>query len=247
MPRMKIIIKSILSSLLQPCLPLCMVLFAISATAQDVAPRQEQSVIRQTVEHFLHIQSAGLPGLVGISVGAIDPRMNLAACAAPEAFLPSGSRAWGKTTVGVRCTAPTAWTIYIQANVSVTGDYISTATAMSQGQIISANDLAKTKGDLTTLPAGIVTDPGQAIGRTLGASLPAGTPLRMDVLRSQLVIQQGQVVRIVSNGPGFRVSGEGRAMTNGSEGQMVQVRTQSGQLISGVAKAGGVVEVAYQN
>ena len=28
----------------------------------------------------------------------------VAACAAPEPFLPAGARLWGSTTVGVRCT-----------------------------------------------------------------------------------------------------------------------------------------------
>jgi flagella basal body P-ring formation protein FlgA len=34
-------------------------------------------------------------------------------------------------------------------------------------------------------------------------------------------------------------------MNNASEGQIAQARTQNGQLISGVARLGGVVEVAY--
>jgi flagella basal body P-ring formation protein FlgA len=62
---------------------------------------------------------AGLPGEVSVKVGAVDPRTALAACPAPEAFLQPGARAWGKTTVGVRCTAPSSWTMYIQAQVNV--------------------------------------------------------------------------------------------------------------------------------
>jgi len=49
----------------------------------------------------------------------------------------------------------------------------------------------------------------------------------------------------VSSGPGFRVSAEARALNSAAEGQIAQARTASGQVVSGVAKAGGVVEVAY--
>jgi flagella basal body P-ring formation protein FlgA len=215
------------------------------ASAQTGQTRQDPALLRQTVEHFLGTQSAGLPGQVTVKVGQVDPRLNLAACAALEPFLPHGSRVWGKTTVGVRCSVPAPWTVYISATVQVMGNYMTTAAPLAQGRMIGPNDVTSIKGDLTALPAGIITDPSQAVGRTLTVSLPAGAPLRQDALRSQQAVQQGQIIRVVSGGPGFRVSTEARALANGAEGQMIQARTVSGQVVSGVAKAGGVVEVAY--
>jgi flagella basal body P-ring formation protein FlgA len=95
------------------------------------------------------------------------------------------------------------------------------------------------------LPAGIATDIGQIVGRSSNASLAAGTPMRLDTLRSKPVMVAGQLVRVVSGGAGFRVSAEARAVSAASEGQLVQVRTASGQQVSGIAKAGGLVEVAF--
>jgi flagella basal body P-ring formation protein FlgA len=85
----------------------------------------------------------------------------------------------------------------------------------------------------------------QAIGRTPTVSLAAGTPLRLDTLRSKPVVQQNQAVRLVLNGNGFSVASEGRAIGSAGEGQVVQVRTASGTVVSGTAKAGGMVEVAF--
>jgi flagella basal body P-ring formation protein FlgA len=216
-----------------------------SALAQEAAARQDHKVLRQTVEQFLHTQSAGLPGKTTISVGPVDPRLNLPACAAPQVYLPQGSRAWGKTIVGVRCTEPSPWNIYVSATVRVPGDYIAAAAPLAQGQSIGPNDLTKIKGDLTTLPPGIITDASQAVGRTLAISLPAGTPLRQDALRNQQAIQHGQTVRVVSSGPGFSVSSEARALNNANDGQVTQARTANGQIVSGVARMGGIVEVSY--
>lgn len=213
--------------------------------AQASGPRQDPAVLRQSVEQFLQIQSAGLPGQVSVTVGAIDPRLNLAACPAPEAFLAPGARAWGNTTVGLRCTAPLAWSIYIQAKVMVLAEYVASAVPLAQGQPIQAAQLISMKGDITALPPGIVTDMAQAVGRSLTVSLPSGMPLRLDGLRAERVVQQGQLVRVVSSGAGFRVAAEGRALGNAAQGQVVQVRTAGGQQISGVAQAGGLVEVAY--
>ncbi|MBJ7309159.1 flagellar basal body P-ring formation chaperone FlgA [Rugamonas sp. CCM 8940] len=221
-----------------------------AALAQSVPPaaqpaRQDVAVLRQSVEQFLQVQTAGLPGQVTVKVGPIDPRMQLNACAAPEAFLMPGARAWGRTTVGLRCGAPTPWTIYIQATVSVQAGYIASAVPLAQGQAIEASQLALLQGDLTTLPAGIATDMAQVVGRSTTASLPPGTPMRLDTLRGKTVVVQGQLVRLVSAGAGFSVSAEARALGNAAEGQVVQVRTAGGQQVNGVAKAGGLVEVAF--
>jgi len=70
-------------------------------------------------------------------------------------------------------------------------------------------------------------------------------PLRQDSLRALPVVQQGQIVRLVSIGDGFRVSAEGRAISNAGEGQIAQARTASGQIVSGIAKMGGTLEVNY--
>jgi len=218
---------------------------ALGASAAAQAARQDLAVLKGTVEQFLQVQAGGLPGQVTVTVGAIDPRMTLAACAQPQAFFMPGARAWGKTTVGVRCATPSPWTVYIQANVTVIGDYIAAAAPLVQGQPIDANQLTVLKGDLTMLPAGVATDASQVIGRSASTSLPPGTPLRLDTLRSKPVVQSGQLVRLVSSGSGFSVSAEGRAMSTAGDGQVVQVKTGNGQQITGIAKSGGLVEVAF--
>lgn len=218
---------------------------ALSGNAGAQPGRQDIAVIKKTVEQFLQVQAGGLPGQVTVTVGAIDPRMSLAVCSEPQAFFMPGARAWGKTTVGVRCATPSTWTVYIQANVTVVGDYIAAAAPLVQGQPIDANQLTVLKGDLTMLPAGIATDASQVIGRSATVSLPPGTPLRLDTLRSKPVVQSGQLVRLVSSGSGFSVSAEGRAMSTAGDGQVVQVKTGNGQQITGIAKTGGMVEVAF--
>ena len=187
---------------------------APAAIAQTPAAYQDHAAIRKTAEQFLRIRSAGLPGQVRIAVGSLDPRLKLAACPAPEAFLPNGRRVWGKTTVGVRCTVPAPWTIYMSATVKVIADYVVAAAPLVQGQKIGPADIATVQGDLTSLPPGIITDTAQAVGRTATISLALGTPLRSDPLRSQQAVQQGQMVRLVSAGPGFRVSAEARALAS---------------------------------
>jgi flagella basal body P-ring formation protein FlgA len=224
---------------------LALLLAAPPLLAQTPAPRQDLAAVARLAGQYLRTQAAGLPGEVKVSVGQLDQRVSLPACPAPEAFQQPGARAWGKTTVGVRCTAPTAWTIYVQAQVSVLADYVAAAVPLAQGQPIAQSQLVLLKGDIAAMPNGIITDIGQALGSSPLVSLPSGTPLRLDTLKRRPVVQQGQAVRLVSNGSNFSVSGEAKSLGNAAEGQVVQVRTLSGGVVAGTARAGGVVEVSF--
>jgi flagella basal body P-ring formation protein FlgA len=220
------------------------VLFPCPATAQAFKA-EEIASIQRAVDDFLRHQTSGLPGKVSFSIGAIDPRVVLPACPALEAFMPTGARLWGATNVGVRCNASPAWTIYVTADIRVTGNYIVTARALAPGQALSEADLAVQSGDLTQLPSGVLTELQQAVGKMPTTGLAPGQPLRQDLLRAPLVVQQGQSVKLFSGGAGFRVSAEGRALNNAQEGQIAQARTVSGQTVSGIARAGGTIDIAY--
>lgn len=203
-----------------------------------------QTPLYSTLDDYLRIQTQGLPGKVTYSIGQLDARTQLSECAAFEPFLPAGSKLWGNSTVGVRCLGPSSWTIYVPVNVHVSGNYLISARTMPAGYVISAADIVVRSGDLSTLPANIITDQAQAIGKTVKNGFAAGQPLRSDLLLAAWAVQQGQSVKTVSNGPGFSVSSEGKALNNALAGQLVQIRTASGQTVSGIARAGGIVEVS---
>jgi len=220
------------------------VAFAFFITSALAAPPAGSDPVTGTIERFLREQTRGLPGTVETAIGQLDPRMQTSACAAPQVFLPPGNRLWGKTMVGVRCPAPNSWTIYVPVQVSVRGDYLVTARTLAAGQAIADTDLATRQGDLTTLPAGFLTSPAQAVGKTMKNGLAAGLPLRTDQLLAPPVILQGQDVRLIYRGNGFSASNEGKALNSAAEGQLVRARTASGQTVSGTARSGGTVEVA---
>lgn len=220
-------------------------LLGAPCVAQEAKPKQDLEQLKLTAEQFLQTQASQLPGQVSIDVNPPDKRLNLPACSAPVAFFPNGSKAWGKTTVGVRCLTPSSWTIFMQASVKVQAQYVAAAVAVAAGQQIHASQLMLLQGDLTSMPGGVITDMQQVLGKTSAIALAAGAPLRQEALRKQNVVQQGQIVKLVSNGPGFSVSAEARAINSAADGQMVQVKTASGQQISGMAMASGVVQVNY--
>ena len=219
-------------------------ILAQPSLAQNQNPQwQDTKVLDQKVIAFLKMQSAGSPGKPEVSVNPIDKNLKLGFCPSPQVFFPSNSRAWGKTTVGIQCGQPNAWTIYVEANVSITGEYVVAANNLTQGQTLSAGDLMLQKGDLTTLPTGFFTAVSTAAGRVARVSLASGSVVKQDMLRMPIVVAQGQNVRVNGIGQGFSVSTEGQALTNAMEGELVKVRVPNGTIISGIAKNNGQIEV----
>ncbi|MFN7085440.1 MAG: flagellar basal body P-ring formation chaperone FlgA [Burkholderiales bacterium] len=220
-----------------------MLLTAFPATASEPARQQEALAVRKAVENHLRRETAGLPGKVNFAVGTVETGLNLPACPALEPFVPPGNRLWGKASVGVRCNGATPWLIYVPVEVRVTAEVVHSARPLAQNQPLTESDITLQQADLTQMPAGILTDARHVLGKTLTSNVGAGQPLRHDMLRSPTIIQQNQSVKLVVQGRGFSVSAEGKALTAAAEGQPVQVRVQSGQVVSGVARAGAVVEM----
>jgi flagella basal body P-ring formation protein FlgA len=204
----------------------------------------ETDIVLETAERYVRLQTQGSPGKVQITMGKLDVS-RLPSCTAHEAFAPPGTRLSGKTHVGVRCLGPNVWSVLVPVQISITGNYVTTARPLVAGQPITAADLTTATGDLSNLPTGVLGDPQTAIGKTMRNSLGVGQPLRSDQLLAPLVVRQGQTVRVISAGPGFAVTSEGKAMNNAAEGQIAQVRMNSGQTVSGVARADGSVEISF--
>jgi flagella basal body P-ring formation protein FlgA len=199
--------------------------------------------IRAAAERFLLTQVAGQPGQVSVEVR--PPRSAMAACAAFDAFQPAGSRPIGKTTVGVRCLAPAAWTVYLSAQVRVVGQYVATVRALPARHALTAADIALREGDLGLLPPDVARDPEALLGYSTVSGVAAGAALRSGLLRPPLVVQQGQPTRLLMAGPGFAIQSEGQALANAGRGDRVRVRTASGQVVSGIARDGQQVEVVF--
>ncbi len=212
------------------------------AQVQTIDPAQ----ITLEAELFLKEQTKPLlatQAKVEISVNKPDPRLKLQNCEKLTPFLTPGSKAWGKITLGIQCSAPKAWTVYLAANVKVFGDYLVTNKAVRMGQVLGEQDLVKLQGEVSSLPAGFIAEEQLAIGKTMLATHPAGVSLRKEMFKVIPVIQQGQAIKVSSSGIGFTVTNDAVALNNAVEGQIARARTTGGQVVSGIAKLGGFIEV----
>lgn len=223
------LLSALAAILLLPANPVC---------AADAEP------IRRAVTEFLDAHGKDLPGPVRYSIGTINAGRLSPDCRKLGAAMDAGARPWGRTHVNVRCTEGATWSLYVPVQIHVTVDYLASARSLRAGQIVEEADIEHRQGDLAELPNGVLTDPQRVLGQASGNAVPAGRPLRTEMFRPPVVVRQGQNVRIVSAGAGFQVASEGRALNSAAAGQLVQVRTASGQVVSGTAQTDGRVSLA---
>lgn len=223
---------------------------ALLASLLPLAPLQAQvrddnAQIRSAIESYLRQQTAGLPGQASFSVNPVENSAGRPPCTRLDVSMAPGARSLGRTTVLVRCNSEANWAIYVPVQIRLITEYLVTSRPLNQGQLIGEGDLSRQNGDLGDLPNGVLLDPSQAVGRMAATSLPAGRPLLVEQLRQAPVVLAGQTVKVISRGPSFEVSNEGRALTAATEGRVVQVRLNTGQVVTGLARQGGIVEISF--
>jgi len=213
------------------------------APATDAAPPGPSAGVEAVIQKYLQTQTAGLPGKVSVKLLPIRSG-TLPPCDALQPFLPAGAALRGRVSVGVRCNGDKPWTRYVAAEVAVEGTYYVATRAIDAGQTLGAGDYAERTGDLGRLPRTVITDAAELNGVVAANRVASGAPLRKDAVRGAIVIQQGQTVQLVAQGPGFTISTEGKAMTQAAVGAVVRAKTQDGRMLSGVADEDGQIKLA---
>jgi flagellar basal body P-ring formation protein FlgA len=223
----------------------CCVFPFAGAAAAAADNLQSPEAIQKAVEAFVKEKTAAQPGEYTITVKQVDPRLKLAKCAQLQPYLPTGSRLWGNASIGVRCLAPESWSLYVPVQIKVANQVLVATRPISSGQQVQADDVQLQLRDITRFAGSALTSLDQVAGRSVIAPVPNGAVLRAEMLRAATVIRQGQAVQLTAKGDGFTVTSEGQAMGNAAAGQVVTVKTRSGQLIKGIARGEGVVEVNF--
>ena len=187
----------------------------------------------------LALQAQPTTGAVGaprieVAVGQLDPRLRLAPCQRVEPYLPEGTRPWGKSRVGLRCTEGSAkWNVYLPITVKVFGPALVATSSLPAGSVIAATDIAQAEVDLAEDASSALANADLVVGRTLTRAVKPGQSLRQSHLKAHQWFAAGETVTVVAQGAGFSVAGEGQALNNGIEGQPVRVRTEGGRVLTG--------------
>jgi flagellar basal body P-ring formation protein FlgA len=226
---------------------------ALTATAQTMpqaAQDRALAVWSEQAREWIGQQMAqgdtgALPLRPEVAIGALDSRLRLTPCARVEPYLPTGTRLWGRSRIGLRCVeGPSAWNVFLPITVKAWGPAWVLRQPVAQGAPITQEDLEPTEIDWTESSTPVLARMEDWLGFEAARTLMPGQVLRQGMVRAPQVFSAGTPVKVVVRGKGFALSATGSALTHGQIGQTARVRMPNRKVLSGIVRDADTVEIA---
>ena len=214
----------------------------VARAFRDVSGMELRAAIEREAGRLLaageNIRTLEVPPAVRIPSGAYEMRV------VPGARAARGARR--RLDVEVVQGGTVVASVPVQAEVAAVGPVVIARRPVPRGMTLRADDVAVEERDLTGAPPGALSEPQQALGKEARSALAAGTPLTLQALADPLLVRRGDVVTVVVETSGMRLSVPGEALEAGSAGAAVRVRNRNSQQeISGQVVERGLVLVQY--
>jgi flagella basal body P-ring formation protein FlgA len=114
-------------------------------------------------------------------------------------------------------------TIRATARIAALAPVVVAARPIGRLKPITSDDLKMEKMNLAELPAGTITEADDIIGKRARRNIDAGNILRPDLIEMPPLVKRGDMVVIVAESEGFKVTATGEAKSDGLRGEQVKV------------------------
>lgn len=219
----------------------------ISPALSLAASPQSAESLRQLAAVFLKQQAEQQhqQADIDITIGRLDSRLQLNPCKdTAEAFLPAGAKAQGKLTVGIRCTGPKPWTVYLPARIRIYAEVIAATHTLTRGTNISPTDIAPIRAELSALRYGYFISSDKVIGKVVKRTIKAGEAFSPHRIKEPLLVRRGEEITIEAVSGALKVRVKGKALQDAVKGELIPVRNnRSKRIIQAVAVDSGTVSV----
>lgn len=180
-----------------------------------------------------------------VEILPLDRQLRLPLCPGPlEATAPGNALKPGRNTVGVRCKAASAWSVYLSALIRIYRPVVVATQGAQRGDLLGREGLALERRDVSGLRGDFLTSLEAAESLQAIKSVPAGAVLTRRSVAPPPVIKKGDRITISSDKPGFSIRMSGTALTDGALGQKIRIRNQSsGRIIQATVLESGLAAV----
>jgi flagella basal body P-ring formation protein FlgA len=217
----------------------CTLLFGANALA---TPQSLES-IQATAEAF--VRNGLPPGKHHVTAARLDERLRLNECDAPlEAFSQNPGASGARITVGVRCSSPQMWTLYVPVSVEVEVAVLVLRRPLARRARVMMADVEPQTRLLPGSGTQFISDFANLQGHRLKRSLPVGTALTVDMLTPDLLVRRGQQVTVLAASGPVEIRAQGLALNDAAAAERVRVQNVTSlKIVEGVVESDSVVRV----
>jgi len=113
--------------------------------------------------------------------------------------------------------------IWASAQVEVRGPVVVTRKPLGRYKPITEDDIVLQTMDLANLPSNVITNPEAVIGQRTKRAIGAQTPLRADVVELPPLVKRGDLVVIIVETNGLKITARGLVKKKGRLGERIPV------------------------
>ncbi len=222
-----------------------MAVFALYITGNTLASTvyQTHNSLQQTVKQYLIDNYADQYDLT-FKFGRLDKRLRLKKCKSTlQIFTTSNKAPIGSTSIGIRCEIPN-WKVRLPVHVRAYTDVIVAKHPIARGEMITKQQLSFVRHDVGRYHAGVFTDINNLIGMIAKRSIRNTAVITAQMVKPRLLVTRGEMITIIAEGNGLKIRTAGKALMDGKHGQVISiVNNRSGRKLSGEVVARSTVRV----
>jgi flagella basal body P-ring formation protein FlgA len=142
-----------------------------------------------------------------------------------QVFPPRNSTYLGKIPLSIRFSVDGHLRKKVWATVTIEMfvDVVVAKEPLGKHKRIEEDDIVLKKLDLAHLPSNVITDPQAVLGKRTSRSIHPQTVLRTDLIELPPVVKRGDIVVIVAESKGLRITALGKAKRRGGRGERIPV------------------------
>jgi flagella basal body P-ring formation protein FlgA len=113
--------------------------------------------------------------------------------------------------------------VWATATVEVLTEVVMTKKPLGRNKPITEDDIESLKMDLAKLPSGVITKPEAVLGKRTKRAIGAKTALRADLVEFPPLVKRGDVVIIIAETSGLKITAVGEVKKKGRLGESIPV------------------------
>ena len=136
--------------------------------------------------------------------------------------------------------------VWATATVELMSEVVITKKPLGRHKPITEDDIELLKMDLTKLPSGVITDLEAVLGKRTIRSIGAKTVLRANLLELPPLVKRGDVVVIIAESGGLKITALGQVKKTGRLGENIPVMNyDSKKILHGRVMDSSTVKVEF--
>jgi flagella basal body P-ring formation protein FlgA len=122
-----------------------------------------------------------------------------------------------------------ARSVNVTADVGLNGPVVMAARPVARGAVITDADVTIDRRDVSQMPRNVLGDPAAVIGHVARAALSPWTPIRREQIVAASAVHRGDVVLLVAQRGGLRITTPGEVREDAAAGEPVRVVNRASQ------------------